>query len=72
MDAFLTAVGNTEMGVVYAETGIAYDMNAATDNALRYESVESNLGTKNVRMLVKTLKMLADPDMEEYLAQMTK
>ena len=60
------------MGITYAETGITYDAHAAVDGALRYAAVDSNIGATVVRKLVKTVKMLADPDMEEYLPRMTE
>ena len=60
------------MGITYAETGVAYDVHAAMDGALRYSEVDSNVGADLVRKLVKTVKMSEDPDMEEYLARTTE
>ena len=67
MEAFLTAGADPEMGIMYAETGVAYDAHAAKDGAQRYAAVDSNIGAE----LVKAVKMIADPDMEEYLARTT-
>ena len=72
MEYFLTAGGNAEMGIAYAATVVSYDAQAALDGALRYAAVDSNIGAESVRKLVKTVQMLADPDMEEYLAQTTR
>ena len=66
MESFVTA------GDVYSATGVSYDAHAALDGALRYAAVDSNIGAESVRKLVKTVQMLADPDMEEYLAQTTR
>ena len=60
------------MGVVHADSGIAYDANAAVDGAMRYASANASLGAEDVRKLVKAVKMIADPDMEEYLLRMTE
>ena len=72
LDAFLIARENADMhmGVVHVDTGIAYDVNAAVDGAMRYASANSSLGAEDVRKLVKAVKMIADPDMEEYLLRM--
>lgn len=67
MEAFLSAGVDAEMGATYAATGVSYDAHAAVDGALRYAAVDSNIGAELVRKLVKTVKMIADPDMEEYL-----
>ena len=72
MEYFLTAGGNAEMGIAYAATGVSYDAQAALHGALRYAAVDLNIGAESVRKLVKTVQMLADPDMEEYLAQTTR
>ena len=54
------------------DMGFAYDSNAAIDGAKRYAAEISNVGAELVRKLVKTVQMLSDPDMEEYLAQTTQ
>jgi hypothetical protein len=72
MEAFLSAGVDAEMGATYAATGVSYDAHAAVDGALRYAAVDSNIGAELVRKLVKTVKMIADPDMEEYLARSTQ
>ena len=56
MESFLTA------GDVYSATGVSYDAHAALDGALRYAAVDSNIGAESVRKVVKTVKMLADPE----------
>ena len=42
------------------------------DQALRYASNDSSVGAAEMRKMAKITKMMADPDMEEHLAHMTK
>ena len=52
-------------------TGITYDTAASISAAKNYAMNDSNVGADKLRKLIKTVEMMADPDMEEHLAKAT-
>jgi hypothetical protein len=52
-------------------TGITYDTTASISAAKNYAMNDSNVGADKLRKLIKTVEMMADPDMEEHLAKAT-